>query len=200
MAAGEDLPINMSSTTQLGQALAEGLPTNMSSIMMLGQAKGPILIDGEECRCALQEELDIKAWRCIADLTHDIYSGQRGKWFFAVDQTSQSSLNDPPNSDTNPPNLTRSYIIKGNGQDMEFAILTPSDKVADLEDGNCTGSNDTEASSALYLYIALATSLVNSSTPCWQPWNIPLTIQNASEWNATGCNLGFLCKYASPFA
>ena len=166
---------------------------------MLGQAKGPVFIDDEECKCALQEKLDANAWRCVADLTRNIYSGQKGKWFFAVNQTSHGSLKDSPNSDNNPPNLTRSYIIKGNQQDMEFAVITPSDEAAHLEDGNCTATNDTQASSVLYQYIGIATSLMNMSSACWQPGNTPLTIQNASEWNATGCNLGFLCKYASSF-
>ena len=176
----------------------DGLSQNISSSTMEGQPKGPMLIDEGGCRCALQEELDTEAWRCIANTTDNIYSGQTGKWFFAVDKTNRHSLKDSPNSDTNPPNLTRSYMIKGDGQDREFAVITPSDEAADLEDATCSGRNDTKASSAFYRY--MAASLVHSSSPCWQPGIIPLTIQNASEWNATGCNLGFLCKYASPIA
>ena len=176
----------------------DGLPQDTSSSMMDIQPKGPTLIDDGGCRCALQEELDTEAWRCIANMTDNIYSGQMGKWFFAVHKTDRNSLKDSPNSNRNPPNLTRPYIIKGNGQDAEFAGITPSDEAADLEDATCSGRNDTKASSAFYKYIAI--SLVESSSPCWQPGIIPLTIQNASEWNATGCNRGFLCKYASPTA
>ena len=83
----------------------------------------PTLIDDGGCRCALQEELDTEAWRCIANMTDNIYSGQMGKWFFAVNKTDRNSLKDSPNSDRNPPNLTLPYIIKGNGQDAEFAYL-----------------------------------------------------------------------------
>ena len=176
----------------------DGLSQNTSSNMMEIQPKGPTLIDDGGCRCALQEELDTEAWRCIANTTDNIYSGHTGKWFFAVNKANRNSLKDSPNSDINPPNLTRSYIIKGNGQDTEFAVNTPSDEATDIQDATCSGRNDTKASSAFYRYIA--TSLVESSSPCWQPGVIPLTIQNASEWNATGCNLGFLCKYASPIA
>lgn len=172
----------------------DGLSQNISSTI----PKGPTLIDDAGCRCALQEELDTEAWRCILYPFDNIYSGQDGKWFFAVNKTNRHSLNDSPNSDKNPPNLTRSYIIKENGRDREFAVVTPSDEYADSDVATCSGRNDTEASSAFYRYIAA--TLVHSLSPCWQPGVLPLAIQNASEWNATGCNIGFLCKYASPIA
>ena len=176
----------------------DGLSQNISSNLMDIQPKGPTLIDDEECKCALQEELDTEAWRCIANVNDNIYSGQTGKWFFAVNKTNRNSLKDSPNSDINPPDLTRPYIIKGNGQDAEFAVITPSDEAADLEDATCSGRNNTALSSTFYRIIAI--SLLESSSPCWQPDIKPVTIQNASEWNATGCNRGFLCKYASPIA
>lgn len=170
----------------------------MSSSIVEAQPKGPTFIDDGGCRCALQEELNTEAWRCTANPTDNIYSGHAGKWFFAVSQTNHNSLKDSPNSDTNPPNLTRSYIIKGNGQHAKFAVMTPSDEATEIGDATCSGKNDTKASSAFYRYIA--TPLVESSSPCWQPGIIPLAIQNASEWNATGCNRGFLCKYTTPIA
>ena len=176
----------------------DGLFQNTSSSLLELLPKGPTLIDDDGCRCALQEELHTEAWRCIADLTDNIYSGQTGKWFFAVNKTNRNSLKDSPNSDKNPPNLTRPYIIKGNGQDAKFAVIAPSDEAADLEDASCSGRNDTQWSSTFYRLIAI--SLVESSSPCWQPGIIPLTIQNASEWNTTGCNRGFLCKYPGPIA
>ena len=132
----------------------DGLSRNKSSSIMDGQPKGPTLIDDEGCRCALQEELDTEAWRCIANTTDNIYSGQTGKWFFAVNKTDRNSLKDSPKSNINPPTLTTSYIIKGNGQDAEFAVITPSDEAADFKDATCSGRNDTKASSAFYRLIA----------------------------------------------
>ena len=176
----------------------DGLSQDPFPRLMELQPKGPTFIDDEECRCALQEKLDTEAWRCIDDWSHNIYVGQTGKWFIALNKTNRDSLKDSPSSNINPPNLTRSYIIKGNGQDAEFEATTPSDEAADLDDAICSGKNDTEASSALYRVAEIL--LVESSSPCWQPGVISLNIQNASEWNATGCNRGFLCKYTIPIA
>lgn len=162
------------------------------------QPKGPIFADEGGCRCALQEALAKESWRCIANTTSNIYSGQTGKWFFAVNQASPASLQEPKNSDSNPPDVGTSYVIEGEGQNAEFVVITSKNETTDLGDMICSGKNDTEASSTLYKYLAASTS--ESLYPCWQPGTTPLIIQNASEWNATGCNLGFLCKCASPDA
>lgn len=163
-------------------------PSGLTNI----QPKGPLFADDGGCRCALQEALDRESWRCIANTTIDIYSGQTGKWFFAVNQTNPASLHDLPNSDTNPPNVGTSYFVQGQGQSAEFVVVTLKNETTDLEDMTCSGKNDTKASSALYEYLAV--SETDSLSPCWQPGTIALILQNASEWNATGCNLGFLCK------
>ena len=146
---------------------------------------GPIFVDEDACLCALLQELETEAWKCTRNMTNDVYSGQTGMWFFATNQTDPASLHAPPNSDRNPPNVTTSYFIDGEGQDAKF--------VAFNEDF-CSGVNDTEASSDLYELIP--TSIMASTYLCWQPDAIGFVIQDASGWNATGCNLGFLCKCA----
>ena len=175
--------------------MTEGLWQNISSNATVPQPTGPTLIDNGGCRCALQEELNTEAWRCIANPTTDIYSGQTGKWFFAANQSDSASLHDSPNSDSNPPNVTTSYDIEGVGQNAEFVVTPSFNETMDLGDVICTGKNDTNASAAFYKLVAI--SVTESLSPCWQPGIIALAIQNASDWNATGCNLGFLCKCAS---
>lgn len=66
---------------------------------------GPYFIDTGGCRCALQTEVNKEAWRCISNTTQDIYQGDSGKWFFAVNQSDSASLTAPANSSTNPPDL-----------------------------------------------------------------------------------------------
>ena len=170
----------------------------ISSGVVEAQPIGPTLIDDGGCTCALQEQLSTEAWRCLANMTTNIYSGQTGKWFFALNQTDPASLLDLPNSDSNPPNVTTSYAIKDFGNKAQFVAITSSNEPADLGDVTCSGKNDTKASTAFYKYAA--SSGIESLSPCWQPGITPLTIQNASEWNATGCNLGFFCKCTSPCA
>ena len=162
------------------------------------QPTGPLFADDKGCRCALQEELGKESWRCIANTTSNIYSGQSGKWLFAVNQSNTASLHKPINSDSNPPNVGTLYVIEDAGPNAKFALSTPQNEISDLEDMSCSGRNDTEASSTLYKLMAV--SITESLSPCWQPGITPLMVQNASQWNATGCNLGFLCKCASSCA
>lgn len=161
------------------------------------QPKGPLFADDGGCRCALQEALDRESWRCIANTTSNIYSGQTGKWFLAVNQANPASLQESTNSDSNPPNVSTPYVIRGEGQNPEFVDISSTTDTTALGDMTCSGKNDTEASSTLYKYIAESTELLSQ---CWQPGTTPLIIQNASQWIATGCNLGFLCKCASLYA
>ena len=172
-----------------------GLSHNISLSELEDLPIGPTFIDDEECICTLQEKLNIEVWRCI-DSPIDNISEWTGKWFFAVNQTDSVSLRDPLNSDRNPPNLTTSYVIEGDGQNAKFALITSSDNTTDFDDSTCSGKKDTKASSVYYRYAAIPA--VSSLIPCWQPGIIALMIQNASEWNATGCNLGFFCKCFSP--
>lgn len=159
------------------------------------QPTGPLFVDDGGCRCALQEALGKDSWRCIANTTSNIYSGQTGRWFFAVDQADPGSLQELPNSDSNPPDVGTSYIIDGVGQNAEFVVITQQNETTDFQDTTCSGKNDTKASSNLYKFMAV--SMTESFSPCWQPGITPIVIQNASQWNATGCSLGFFCKCAS---
>lgn len=176
---------------------AEAGSHDSSSTDMQILPQGPLFIDDGGCICALQEELGKEAWRCVANST-TIYFGQTGKWFFAVNQSNPASLRELPNSASNPPNLATSYIIQGEGQNEGFVDSSLENEDTDLEDLTCSGENDTEASTTLYRYLAASATL--SLSPCWQPGTIALIIQNASEWNATGCNLGFFCEYPCPNA
>ena len=176
--------------------MAPGGIDDFSSDITETQPTGPLFADDGQCRCALQEALNTEAWRCIANATSNIYTGQTGKWFLAANQTNPKSLQEPANSGNNPPDIGTSYIIEGEGQDAKFVVVTPQNQGMDLGDITCSGKNDTRASSALYRFLAAAT--IDSLSPCWQPGITPLLLQNASDWNATGCNLGFLCECISP--
>lgn len=183
---------------------AEVLPQNFSLDTITTQPVGPIFIDDEECTCALQEALGTEAWRCVTNSTSEVYSGQTGKWFFAINQTDIASLRDSPNSDSNPPNTSMSYVIEGEGRNAKFkemnssSITTDSSNITtDLGYVRCSGNNNTEDSSDFYRVMAMP-SVMAFSVPCWQPGVIPLVMQNQSAWNATGCNLGFFCNCANP--
>ncbi len=163
------------------------------------ETPGPVFIDKAECRCTLQETLGTVAWRCIhiqeiSDLfVEPTGTDQSGKWFFATNQSDPASLQDLPNSNRNPPNITTSYAIEGDKEeDWRFVEFTSPSDLTDLDGAICSGKNDTESSSAYYRY--LATVKVSSESECWQPGTVALLIQNTTQWNATGCSLGFLCK------
>lgn len=175
--------------------MAAGVSNEFASGVAELQLTGPLFADDKGCRCALQEELGKESWRCIANATSNIYSGQSGKWLFAVNQSNTASLHEPINSDSNPPDVGTLYVIDDAEQNAKFVLSTPQNEVSDLPDMICSGKNATEASSTLYKLIAV--SMTESLSPCWQPGIIPLIMQNASQWNVTGCNLGFLCKCAS---
>ena len=165
------------------------LPANLTD----NQPRGPVFIDDELCECALQEQLGKQAWKCFTNETADeLYVGQTGKWFFAVNQTNAALLRDPINSDSNPPDLDTPYVIDGQGPSAAFVKMTSKNDTKDPDDAYCTGKNDTEASSTLYTF--LAAYAITSPSPCWQPGTVARLLQSASAWNATGCSLGFLCK------
>lgn len=175
--------------------MAVGGSNDFTSGVTENQPTGPLFADDKGCRCALQEELGKESWRCIANATSNIYLGQSGKWLFAVNQSDTASLHEPINSNSNPPDLDILYVIDDTGQNANFVLSTPQNANSDLSDLICSGRNDTDASSSLYKLLAV--SMTESPSPCWQPGIIPLILQNASQWNATGCNLGFLCEFAT---
>ncbi len=156
---------------------------------------GPTFIDETECRCHLQEALGKEAWRCSHIDETDPFSV--GIWFFAINQSDPVSLQDLPNSNRNPPNMSTSFIIDDKEGDLKFMKLT-SLSDPPLDNSTCTGKNDTKSSSDYYRMLAPA--LVSSGSECWQPGTVALVIQNVTQWNATGCSLGFLCKFVNPNA
>jgi len=159
-----------------------------SSTLIANQPKGPFFIDTGGCGCALQEQLDKAAWRCLANATESMYQGQDGKWFYAANQENAASLKQPENSDSNPPDTGTAYEIQNN----QWSSFPHDGGPVHAQDVSCTGHNATQASETFYK--DMATLVSGQDDPCWQPGTLPLVIQNATEWNATGCNLGFFCE------
>ena len=175
--------------------------------LQASEPTGPFFVDTGACRCALQEELSGEAWRCIGNGTEDMYSGQAGKWFWALENNT-SSLRDPVYSDSNPPNTTTAYINL-NGQFVPLTANTASDEdsttgsnIAPVNDSNntaafaknqqCTGKNDTQASVQFYQGLRAVNS--EEYLPCWMPGTVPVVIQNSTSWKSSGCSLGFWCE------
>lgn len=169
------------SASTFQSSLAAGLPT------------GPFFIDDHSCRCALQDALDKEAWRCIHNVTVNIYRGQTGKWFFASEQNNSKSLEEPPASNNNPPDTSTPYaIVTSDNQTRGFQTFADATGSNDAQDAVCSGKNDTRVSAQFYK--ELATFRSGALTPCWQPGAIPLVLQTPAQWNQTGCALGFYCK------
>lgn len=162
-----------------------------TSTLQDNKPRGPFFIDTGGCACALQEQLDTEAWRCLANTPEGIYDGQDGKWFRAVDQENPASLTGPANSDSNPPDTAKAYQIK-DGQWWSFPSNGEGGVPGNVQDVTCTGRNQTQAS--VTFYNQTAALLSGQNYPCWQPGTAPLPLQTASEWDATGCKLGFFCK------
>ena len=162
-----------------------------SSSLQANQPRGPFIIDTGGCECALQEQLSTEAWRCLGNTPQNIYDGQDGKWFFALDQSNTNSLREPVSSDSNPPDPEQAYEIK-NGHWYSFPDDGDNGVTGNVQDKSCTGRNQTRASALFYNQSASVFS--GNDWPCWQPATAPLVIQTPSEWNTTGCKLGFFCE------
>ncbi len=178
--------------------------------LQASEPTGPFFVDTGACRCALQEELSGEAWRCVGNGTEDLYSGEAGKWFWALENNT-SSLRDPVYSDSNAPNTTTAYINL-NGQFVPFVAnttsndnSTPGSNIAPVDDRiaasntttfaqdqQCTGKNDTLASMQFYQGLRAINS--EEYLPCWMPGTVPVVIQNSTSWKSSGCNLGFWCE------
>ena len=157
-----------------------------ASNLAASEPNGPFFIDTGGCICALEEKLSEDAWRCMGNATEGLYSGDSGIWFYASNKDKSSSLKGPPNSDSNPPDTSTQYMILDN-QFESFAETATSG----AQDLICTSNNDTLDSGQFYQEVAAAKS---GQLPCWQPGTLPVVIQTPSQWDVTGCNLGFLCK------
>ena len=99
-------------------------PSAIAANLNASEPKGPTFLDTGGCRCALQEQLEKDAWRCVANITGDVYTGQTGQWFYAGNQTDPDSLKDPTNSDSNPPDTDTAYEIQNN--QFQPYIATPA--------------------------------------------------------------------------
>ena len=165
--------------------------TEFTDTLQKNSPKGPFFIDTGGCECALQEQLLTEAWRCLANTPENVYQGQDGKWFYALDQNNQASLTEPPNSDSNPPDRAKAYEIK-NGQWWTFPENGDDGVTGNVPDMTCTGFNQTQASETFYNQSAALLS--GQDFPCWQPGTAPLPLQTAESWNTTGCKLGFFCE------
>ena len=169
---------------------AEG-SKEFTSTLRNNQPKGPFIVDTGGCACALQEQLNTDAWRCLANNPDGIYQGQDGKWFYAVNQGNPASMTDAPNSDSNPPDTATAYEIQ-DGQWYLYPDDSDDRDTRRIRDITCTGQNQTQASTKFYDQSAALLS--GENYPCWQPGTAPLSLQTASQWKATGCKLGFYCE------
>ena len=162
----------------------------------------PQFIDTASCRCALQdgEELNpidgnsTEAWRCIGNSTENIYQGSNGKWFLPINPPLSSDLDESLSWGGNPPDTESPYIdISSDGSLVPYDMTAVSQ--LSLVDQACTGKNDTKQSSQYYAQIESLKSGGSgaSASPCLQTDADPITIQNATSWNETGCSLGFYC-------
>lgn len=165
--------------------------TAFTESLQANKPKGPFFIDTGGCECALQERLSTEAWRCLADIPENVYEGQDGKWFYPVNPNDTDSLTEPANSDSNPPDVAQAYEIKDD-EWWSFPDDEEDGVTGSVPDGTCTGYNQTTASAKFYNQSAAILS--GEDYPCWQPATAPLVIQTPSEWNTTGCKLGFFCE------
>ena len=164
--------------------------TEFTNALDQNKPRGPFFIDSAGCECALQEKLSIPAWRCITNVPENLYDGDDGKWFYAVDDSNNDSVTEPENSDSNPPNLSKAYEIKSN-EFWTFPTDGDDGVTGNVQDVVCTGQNQTQASAAFYNQSSAILS--GQDDPCWQPGTIPLPLQTAEDWNTTGCKHGFFC-------
>ena len=159
--------------------------------LQANKPRGPFFIDTGGCECALQDKDSEEAWRCLANTPENIYEGDDGKWFYAVDQANSDSLTEPENSDSNPPDTAKAYEIK-NGEWWTFPSDADDGVTGNIQDQFCTGLNQTSASETFYNQSAALLS--GQDFPCWQPGAVPLVLETAATWNTSGCKLGFFCE------
>lgn len=165
---------------------------------------GPFFVDTASCQCALQPTHSIKVrkdqphevWRCIGDTNGDAYVGDNGKWFFPINPVPDGpvDVSKPIEWGDNPPDSKAPYIV----DNSRFQPLEANNSSQlSLVDKACTGENSTEQSAQYYSAIK---DVEAGRTPpngalCYSGMQ-PFPLQNATEWNNDGCNLGFFCKYS----
>ena len=104
----------------------------------------------------------------MGNATDNLYVGDSGKWFYASNKHSSSSLKNPLKLDSNPPDTSHQYMILDN----QFEPIAENKSFA-AQDLSCTRENDTVLPTQLYQAIAAGNS---GNVPYWQPGTIPLMI------------------------
>ena len=169
--------------------------------------------DTESCHCALRliaeegvaDRDNTKAWRCIGDITQDIYSGLTGKWFFPIKRYSSPSSEERPNREDWLPDTDLWYSMRlvEDGKSVE-ARSVDSLEISSLDEP-CSGKIPDQESMEEPQHSSLLVQRTDGATLSKRTRNIShsclggpevlsLTIQNATSWNETGCLPGFLCK------
>ena len=177
--------------------------------MNFKEARGPFYIDTESCRCALQlfnqtaVHLDAQeseeAWRCIGDSNEDIYSGENGRWFLPqhTAKFADGDINDisqPSNWAGNPPDIQTTYIVDNTTHELQPLDDTDQAQLS-VFDTLCSGKNSSDQSTRYYNSVKQieAGQPPTDASTCLAGTS-PIELQNASTWQAHGCNLGFFCK------
>ena len=176
--------------------------------------KGPDFIDSAQCICSLQavnvQQQDNnnspvgEAWRCTyqqnKDRAANQYDGASGKWFVPKNPPDPLGLDFAQNMSWagNPPNLQTTYLLQGpddrhNGSFVPYNSKSPNGLSSD--DQQCTGQNDTEASTAWYLqvYQNLQDDASLLRDTCALKSSVAVDLGNSTFFKTTGCPLGFLC-------
>lgn len=151
--------------------------------------EGPQYVDNASCICRLRT-IPYQAWRCSGNATEDVLT--TGKYYPPVDGTS------PLNNDTEiwsgpKANTTVAYKVGGTNFRTLLPITDDSDSGSSVQDQVCTGQNDTEKSTVYYQQVD---QIQDGIIPqlCFLKDAVPVTIQNGTSWDETGCNAGFFCK------
>ncbi|KAI1748612.1 hypothetical protein F4782DRAFT_550609 [Xylaria castorea] len=162
---------------------------------------GPSFLDSSACLCALRQveqggddddngtQGNGAAWQCIGNQTQRVYEVTTGKWFESLHGGQKVDL--PIYDASNGPDTSKALTWDTGNNTFADADL----KELSLYDGACTGINQTTFSTAFYGALAEkeAGNTPVSAAPCWRPGGVPIEIQDATSWSATGCPLGFLC-------
>ncbi|KAF2101114.1 ABC transporter-like protein [Rhizodiscina lignyota] len=166
--------------------------------------EGPQFIDSGNCLCALQEFQgadQTTAWRCLGSnkKNQNIYQGVSGKWY--KPETDNSAI-DPHalavNDDSLRPNNHTAFVAEPGSRQSLVALNSVKKDPLSIFDRACTGHNVTELSQSYY---GAQQQIANKQTPtaaatCFSG-ALPLTIQNSTSWNKTGCYPGFQCQNAT---
>ncbi|KAJ0168375.1 ABC transporter G family member 24 [Colletotrichum tanaceti] len=156
--------------------------------------RGPSFLDTAGCLCALQVTTaggaPEPAWHCVGDQSVGVYTVRNGRWFKTLNGVA-GNADGPVYDASNPPDT---------GAPMRWLSGALRDSLGDaglsVEDGACTGENNTRYSTSFYE----AAGQINagqyplSGAPCLRPGAVPIEIQPLQSWLEDGCRPGFLCE------